>query len=288
MKEDSDNGRIPYGALPKALDRLKSYNITITVRTLNVRVEKLEKGKRKVFSTRLDPPNSTQALTLSSLTTSYEETASNENEKHARTDITEDEIFNITPVTNVRNAGRKQGTTVANMAKDKTNEIACLDNITTNYWRKRKESGTNALPRGYLRELIAEKKEEFGVDTTISENTIRTRFKRHVKSGAISPRSVTQKGLTTVLAKEEEAFVEILIQMVQIRSPVIVSESINLMNLLIKGTEGQKRYIAFQKKYCGMTDDNPKLGLVGEGYFRLFRARHKDRLGASIVTIQNK
>lgn len=117
------------------------------------------------------------------------------------------------------------------------------------------------------------------MDITISNNTIRSRYRRFMKEGTTTcPVSIAHAGQSTVLKEAEEVLVAILTQMGRIRCPITVKGSINLMNSLIKGTEGQKRYIEFQKKHCGMTDENPALGRVGVSYFRLFCTRHKHRL----------
>ena len=62
--------------------------------------------------------------------------------------------------------------------------------------------------------------------------------------------------------------------------PLFPSESITLINSLIKGTDLQKKLIDFQKNYCSITKGE-NLGKVSRGYFTNFLERNKNVIKSS-------
>ena len=124
------------------------------------------------------------------------------------------------------------------------------------------------LVRGYLEQLSQEKKDEFGVSSNISLETVRSRIKR----GSLAP---THPGTSAPLYNAELALVQICIQMGKIRQPLTGEEAIALMNDMIRETEMSETLTNFQKV---RTSFSASYGHVGKNWWRAFKRRHASQI----------
>jgi hypothetical protein len=122
---------------------------------------------------------------------------------------------------------------------------------------------------GYLKRLIDEKKNKFGINCSISSKIIK---------------NCIQKGLTTahhgaksLLDEVEVALVQICNQMGKIRQPLSCTKAIALMNDMIENTNAKLKLIEFQQSRILGTYGFEK-GQVTSGWWRGFLRQHKDKL----------
>jgi hypothetical protein len=127
------------------------------------------------------------------------------------------------------------------------------------------------LAKGYLEQLILQKKEEFGISCNVSVETVRSRIKR----GSLAP---THPGSAPPLLKAELASVEICIQMGKIRQPLTRDKAIAIMNDMISKTEMSASLTEFQKV---RTSNSQNYGLVGRNWWHGFKKRHATQTGQS-------
>ena len=138
-------------------------------------------------------------------------------------------------------AGRPKGTTMAKAREDAKKYDYCVNAITYDYSTEltKKEASKQRYVRGFLEDLIEEKRKEFRVTADIPGKTIQSRTRR----GNLAPKN---RGVTSPLADAEEILVVLCIQMGKIRQPLNVTEGITLVNDMIEGTQMQEALKEFQ------------------------------------------
>jgi len=121
--------------------------------------------------------------------------------------------------------------------------------------------------KGFLKNLICEKKKEFGLDDDcyISDNTIHFRVKNKIFTVDCC------RGHSLPLKDLEDTIINILIKMSQIRQLLTTSESLVFVNSLIQGSKFEHLVTAFQAKYCNKTmKETTKKGEVGLHFWQNF------------------
>ena len=124
-------------------------------------------------------------------------------------------------------ASRPKGTTMAKAREDAKKYDDCVNAITYDYSTElTKKTSHQRCARGFLEDLIEEKKKEFRVTVDIPGRTIQSRARR----GNVAPKN---RGVTSPLADAEGVLVVSCIQMGKIRQPLNVAEGIALINDMI-------------------------------------------------------
>jgi hypothetical protein len=182
---------------------------------------------------------------------------------------------NMVTNTNTKMAGRPKGSTRDSIKKANDNIEECKVEISLAYQKKMNESkaaGRERVTPGYLTNLIRDTKTAKGIpkDYYISEKTIKARIIRK----KLHP---PHPGTSSPLEGAEEAVVQILIQMGNIRQPLTATEGLQLMNGLIKNQDLQRKLIDFKLKRR-MKGDLEHLGRVGKSYWNGFMKRHHHQL----------
>jgi hypothetical protein len=167
--------------------------------------------------------------------------------------------------------GRPKGSTRANIGKENILKRKCKAEIAIAYENKKKEmkaAGHQHVSKGYLTDLIRQKKKDLGISKSyyISKKTIFT----HLCTKRLDP---THPGVESPLLSAEESLVQICIAMGNVRQPLTPTEGLQLMNSLIKGREVREKLIDFkcQRRIVG-------LGEVGRSNWRLFMRQNSHRL----------
>jgi hypothetical protein len=125
-----------------------------------------------------------------------------------------------------------------------------------------------SVTRGFLKEVIEQKKGEFSIKSNISKSTIWSRICRQ----SLTP---THRGTSSPLQNAEMALVAICIQMGKIRQPITCDEAIAIMNDLISETEMAESLTQFQK---ARTSTSSSYGSVGKNWWMGFKKRHASLL----------
>ena len=154
--------------------------------------------------------------------------------------------------------GRPEGSTSKRRKHYELSEIAAKNEIVTMFEKKRKEAGTKRLKRGYLDEIIETVKQKNNLQhITISKQCIRQRLKPEQNAIVVN----SHPGHSPPLADIEQDVVLVMIQMAQLRQCVTPSQAIQLINGMIKGTDAQRRLIAWKRK-----NSSSNSGEVGSQY----------------------
>ena len=204
----------------------------------------------------------------------FQQTQSQMDGKVINVDQTTDDVSGLTTVAEesldvapaVTIQGRPKGTTHEKKREDAKNVANCIHSISIEYAKERarmKELNKN-VKRGFLVQLIANKKGEFCVSREISSHTIYTR----IKNGNLHP---PHRGTISPLHDAEMLLVQICIQMGKIRQPLTGPQAIVLMNSLIKGTPIQESLKEYQSSHSPWTNT---LGTVGRNWWYAFLKRH--------------
>ena len=198
-----------------------------------LRLELVEREKRLTISV-----TSLSSLSKESLTTSESD------------DITVTHIYLA--------GGCPKGSTKAKKKQYVADVSKCIDAIVSEYskhYNTSKYVGGKAK-YGYLKKLIDEKKNEFGVKCTISTRAIQNCTHRGLQTA--------QHGAKCPLGIVDVALVEICIKT---RQPLSCTEAITLMNDMIKNTNTKQKLIEFQQSRklgtCGF-----EKGKVTTGWWR--------------------
>ncbi len=125
------------------------------------------------------------------------------------------------------------------------------------------------LKRGLFTQIIAAAKENHDVaeDVTILETTIRQQLKHKSNKG--------QPGLASPMKSIEPYIVSIIIQLANMRVPILSSQGLSLCNSIIEGTQFQNDAVAYKKLYCWTTTEK-----LGQSYCRGFLRRNTRLLRA--------
>ena len=242
-----NNGRVPRDDYKRSISSLAEIGVEITMDAMYKRVA------REEFN-RLSNPQALHNFTPISEV------------------VTEDSVAVESDITGESRGGRPTGSTADSKVDMKTRYKKCMNEITMNYEAEKMKYKAlkKRLPKNYLKNLIEEKKKSFAINADINMDTIRTR----VKQNCLTP---AHPGTPSPLAAAEEALVQICIQMVNIRQPLTVSESLKLINDLIDSTEIQSKLQEFQniRKLNSCAGSN---GTVGKSYWRGFMRRHGHKI----------
>lgn len=271
--EQVHSNRTPHGSMEKVLGDLRNNGVVVTRDQLNYR-KKVHK-KRLSANVLLPHPESLTidsgcSPAISGLTTI------STGEPTAETEGTDETS---------KRRGRPTGTTIQAMIDRKKLRAECINNITKCYAEELKrvretrfKCRMSRTKVGFLDALIRRKWREYNLHLIpeyniqmVSNETIRNRCNSCLDMYAMHP------GTRPPLEPIEEVICDVLLQMGKIRQPLCVTESIDLANSLIKGSEIQQVLIDFQLKH------NPDLpfercGKVDYGWWIGFSRRHVDKL----------
>ena len=153
--------------------------------------------------------------------------------------------------------------------RKKDNELAIIaskNEIASIFAKEKKLSGKKRLPRGRLGRIIAEVKVRNNLldDTIIKSSCIRSRVKKQRTSVLQS-----HPGTPSPLLAYEMEFVSVLIQMARMRESLSPTESMSLINDVIKGTQAQIDLVHWKKKHSYGDSD-----VLGVGYWNKFKQRN--------------
>ena len=139
-------------------------------------------------------------------------------------------------------AGRPKGSTHQKKREDIKNYNKCMNAITEAYNNEftHCRDQRKSVMRGFLKEVIEQKKVEFSISCNISEETVRSRIKQQ----SLTP---THRGTSPPLHNAKMALVEICIQMGKICQPLSCEEARASMNYMISKTEMAESLTQFQK-----------------------------------------
>jgi len=194
------------------------------------------------------------------------------------------QIEELTVATDLENVlpkrtGRPKGTTEVEKRAQHEKKAECLKAIVSSYTSAKNDNsdGTTEskgvrVAKGFLSNLINEKKKEFGLsdDAIISQHTVFYRMKNNIQRGP---------GLQSPLHGLEPTIVEILIQMSDCRQPLTKAEGLAFTNSLIKGTVYETLVSEHQEKYCGATMKRmTRKGEVGNSFWQNFMQRNRHKI----------
>jgi hypothetical protein len=205
--------------------------------------------------------------------------------------INEGDINTVSPLRNIASnetlpqtvkpkakKGRPSGTTNADKVRLAKAKIDCTNAITRLYIEERKkvsekDDDRTALPKGFLKDLIAAQKEVFNLppEHNIPTQTIYSRMRSDRSEQS------SHRGTPSPMATLEKTVVEIAIQMGRIRQPLTPTEALCLVNSLIHNKPLQERLIIWKEsRNLDQSDENK--GRLGLGYWAGFMKRNGDLL----------
>ena len=202
---------------------------------------------------------------LSSLSSSSNSASNSSPPVIATEEIVEEEV---TDNDGGRKIGRPLGSSKDKKKADADNLKSCINEIAYDYATKltSQKGQKKRCPKGFLADLIAEKKTKYEVSSDIAIKTIRSRTHRN----KLDPK---HQGVGSPLEEAEKALVAICNQMGKIRQPVNVREGIALMTDLIKGTTMKEELKEFQiARKLGSKDFD--YGTISRSWWRGFMRRH--------------
>ena len=234
-REQGWKNRTSRDSYTSKLQCLQLMGISLTRDALYKRVQRQQKRQPNKTATPIDelviPQNDPEISSVSSPSSGHNSNDSN----IGSDDIPETMILSS-------KAGRPKGSTVQKKRANIKSYGECVNAISQAYnieLTQHKEQ-KKRLMRGYFEQLIQERKDEFGVNTNISVNTVRSQMKR----GNLAP---THPGTSSLLCNAELALVGICKQMGKIRQPLTGEEAIAIMNDMIRGSEMSETLTEFQK-----------------------------------------
>ena len=180
----------------------------------------------------------------------------------------------------VRNlGGRPVGTSIQDQMRKKETHGLIMNEICEKFLEVRRTSDMKRLGKGVLDRIIKEVHKKYNVSngsTIVSQSTIRSRVLRN------SP-TCKHRGTRTPMEALEPAILEIAIQRGRMNQPLTVAEGLQLANSLIKkGSKTETEVMMYLKKRGQLTTvgSSTKIpsNLLGPGYWKGFRKRHKDKL----------
>ena len=284
-KQIECNGTIPSSFYSRVLDGLAGQQIFIQRNALQQRVNR-ERAKRSYAKeakelttpTSNPTPPTAQVVVTQTSTPSAASALTAISSIPASASATESSSTSDNGATRKKN-GRPKGTGAVQRKEVKDRYNKCLNEITKAYVTEltiNKVLNTSKI--GILRNIIAEKKIEFNITTDISEHTIQSRAKRHMKDPATHKLESNHPGISSPLAVVELAVLEIILQMQKIRQPMTKTEVIKTMNDAIKGTRHEDE---FRRVKSERVPDALDVDVVGEGWYKNFLKRHKTVLAST-------
>ena len=245
-KQSSTNDRLPRGALEKAVESLATSGVVISKGALKKRVN------RSLVPNPNEPPQTVITHGDSQVSSLASHTQCNPNEDgDAGGDDTVDEA--------IPKAGRPKGSTNASKREKTERYRQCVAAITYEYATTltANKLANKRTVKGYLNNLIQQKRTEFNVSDEIPNRTIQNRAQR----GSLTPQT---RGSAPLLLEAAEALIEICIQMGKICQALNVTEGVALMNDIIDGTCHEAALAKFQTTRK-LETDTFKYGRVTKG-----------------------
>lgn len=272
--EKGPHHRIPRGTMERVLADLRMNGVTVTRDNLYYRMRKVERepAAAALPLQSIAPP--LQSIDVQQ--TSSQGTIS-------RLSPSENSVWDDAGDIVSKARGRPVGTTIKARVARKKARSACVNDITKGYLQQLEKSKVEKkrTSPGFLTELIHTKWEAYGLNVGTSTDTCQNSM---VSSETIRNRANACKdpfanhpGTNSPLAPIEEAICDILIQMGRIRQPLSVTESINLANSLIKGSEIQNSLIEFKKQHY-KNSPLEQCGRIDYGWWIGFMRRFEHRL----------
>ncbi len=265
-KRKSKNGRAPIGFMNKLLNELQGSGYFDATRD-KVNYYKL-KLKQKIGSVGAAPM---VAIPLGFTAEESTNGSSLTNDSSISVMLTDAGTSMVT-----KRSGRPKGTTCAGKKKEIERIESCKTSIVKEALKVKQQMNADGkrTKRGFLAQLIKQKKEEFelGDDVVISIKTIRNRmFYNLTDDVTMGPKSP--------MHDLEDMLVDVLIKMCQCRQPLTRSEGLAFANSLIKGTPYEEKVIKFQCENCkGTMKESTKKGELGMQYWKNFLKRNSHRI----------
>ena len=197
--QDSNGGRLPHQKMAQVIQGLAENGIAITRHCLNRTMKKQQQGRRPfaILDVNRVDHTTTQVSSL-----------------HGTEGVEN-------PVAATANKGRPFGSTKVNIAKAARNKRECITAIAKQYQGKleEKRGGTQRIVKGYLSELIRQKKDDYGLPGSfyISKQTIQSRVKR---------KNPTPARLSSPIQAAEESLIQLCIMMGNVHQPLTPTEGI--------------------------------------------------------------
>jgi len=292
-EKERNNGRAPWGFASKLLEEGRHIFPTMSRRTINNYVERLEKEKKVGRTILIDGSNNN----MSSITDPNIYSGSNSAEKDAidadstsdssesnddadsNSGSNDDHTFdaNSNSDSDAENeppkvvGGRPKGSTIATSIDLKERTLAAMNDAAIEL-RKRQDDAKvtrERLKKGILTQIISDCKAFHGLPESVSinEGSIRQRLKRCTKTGV--------KGTKSPMAEIEPYIVSAIIQLANMRVPITTSQGLQLCNSIIQGTKFQRVVAEFQKNNLRCSTNK-----LGPGYWRGFLSRNKHLIRA--------
>jgi hypothetical protein len=249
----ANQGKVQYGEYDKIMKQLESHNITgIDRHKLHYAVTKQEKELR-------------ERMPLSEIHTN--------NTENTGEDLSSLGIRGVEDAPPLqKKAGRPFGTTNDFLRNRDENDNNCITECAKRFQKIRDDAKVNGkrAPRGALQKIIDETKKEMRCNIYISNDTVRSRFKR----GSLEP---PHPGNISPLEPAEEALVQFLLKMGNMRQPLTPMETVEFMNEIIENHELQQELVNFKRARCPHSDPET-LGEVKRDWFERFMGRNRHRL----------
>ncbi len=302
MKKNN-GGRMPYGELSKMLKEGKKIYPSLSRRTVNNHIKKLEheelplrtrlltivKGKEESKNTDVSSISKLTVSSKSHTSTSFQSecSISKYNAASSESSIDRCDVASSAPSITEANVlapavtlgGRPKGTTLAYSADLSSNiEEATKEAVKELAKMSLKAHASGRLERGALTVIIHEAKQKYKVpdDVVILPATIRQRLKRGSNSG--------HSGQISPMADIEPYIVSIIIQLANMRVPISSAQGLALCNSIIEGTRFQKQVVDYKNKNCRTSSNK-----LGPAYWRGFLKRNKHLIRAKKpVRFENK
>jgi hypothetical protein len=171
-------------------------------------------------------------------------------------------------------AGRPKGTTdAAAKSMDMSIELAtkeAAEALALCY--KKLRCKNQKLPKGSLDELIEAAKQKHGVpeDVIICKGTIRQRVKRGSNNGHV--------GQQSPMLDVEPYLVELIIKLAEMRTPITMSQGLQLANSLIKGSKTQDKVVKWKEHNCQPYRIGKQNADLGAAYWQAFLKRNRHHI----------
>jgi hypothetical protein len=252
----NNNGRLPHNAMQKVISDLNTLGVIKDRGRINYLMSKQAKRIHSVEDLTTNFPLQQIEITTGSTSSTLSSNTPDGTE-------VSDGVTSLS-----LRSGRPSGTKIIDKTERTLKQSACINEITTIFANELKNSRNNKTSNNFLKILIEQKWEEYGLDfdSIVPLETIRSRCKR----GKLV---VEQYGRRPALPLSvERIIVDTIIAMAKIRHPLSVFEIVEFSNSLIERSEYQEQVIAWKKNMYSHLPDGGEQKL-GYGWWRGFSKR---------------
>jgi hypothetical protein len=287
VERHKNGGKIPRGLIPDLINTLQEQRVVVTRDVLYGRLRRCLETTAPTpvppFHVILEPSETTTVSTLTA-TNTIEETETgtpstvHESMESHESNMTSDTVIQENKST--RSSGRPKGSTKKAKQSGCAKKARLMNAITLAYSAKVRENKMNnklRVPKGYLKKLEAEKREELGIESTVNINLRSIQARQFGKY--LTP---LHRGTPSPLRELERIVLPIVMQMAKVRQPMRPPEVIALVNSFLDGTIHQQKLISWKKIHEPNIATDNDLGKIGVGYFNRFMKRHGPYLDSSV------